>query len=34
LLHPAHPYTQALIEAVSEPDADNLQREKNIKLSL
>jgi peptide/nickel transport system ATP-binding protein len=34
LLHPAHPYTQALIEAVSEPDADNLQREKNIDLNL
>jgi peptide/nickel transport system ATP-binding protein len=34
LLHPAHPYTRALIEAVSEPDADNLQREKNIDLNL
>jgi peptide/nickel transport system ATP-binding protein len=30
LLHPGHPYTQALIYAVSEPDPGNLQREKNI----
>ena len=30
LLHPIHPYTQALIYAVSEPDAANLQREKNL----
>lgn len=28
LLHPTHQYTQALIYAVSEPDPDNLQREK------
>jgi peptide/nickel transport system ATP-binding protein len=34
LLHPVHPYTQALIEAISEPDADNLQREKNINQNL
>jgi peptide/nickel transport system ATP-binding protein len=26
LLHPVHPYTQALIDAISEPDPDNLQR--------
>jgi len=30
LLHPVHPYTQALIYAVSEPDPGNLQREKNL----
>ena len=30
LLHPTHQYTQALIYAVSEPDPDNLQREKYI----
>jgi peptide/nickel transport system ATP-binding protein len=34
LLHPTHPYTQALIEAISEPDPANLQREKNINLNL
>jgi peptide/nickel transport system ATP-binding protein len=34
LLHPAHPYTRALIEAISDPDPDNLQREKNINLNL
>ena len=33
LLHPVHPYTQALIEAVSEPDPGNLQHEKNINSS-
>lgn len=27
LLHPAHPYTQALIDAISEPDPDNLHRD-------
>ena len=30
LLHPIHPYTQALIYAVSEPYLGNLQREKNL----
>ena len=34
LLRPTHPYTQALIEAISEPDPANLQREKNINLNL
>jgi peptide/nickel transport system ATP-binding protein len=27
LLHPVHPYTQALIDAISEPDPDNLNRD-------
>ncbi len=30
LLHPAHPYTRALVEAISEPDPDNLTTEKKI----
>jgi peptide/nickel transport system ATP-binding protein len=30
LMHPRHPYTRALIGAISEPDPDNLQREKTI----
>lgn len=30
LLLPKHPYTQALISAISDPDPDNLLREKNI----
>jgi peptide/nickel transport system ATP-binding protein len=34
LLHPVHPYTRALIEAISEPDPENLQREKNMNLDL
>ena len=29
LTHPVHPYTKALIDAISEPDPDNLHREKN-----
>jgi len=29
LFHPVHPYTKALIDAISEPDPDNLHREKN-----
>ena len=32
LLHPKHPYTQALIDALSEPDPDNLHREKKIRI--
>ena len=30
LLHPKHPYTQALIDAISEPDPENLNKEKII----
>lgn len=33
LLHPKHPYTQALIDALSEPDPDNLHREKKIRIN-
>ena len=33
LLGPRHPYTQALIDAMSEPDPDNLHREKRIRIS-
>jgi len=33
LLHPRHPYTQALIDAISEPDPDNLFREKKIRIN-
>jgi peptide/nickel transport system ATP-binding protein len=33
LLHPKHPYTQALIDAVSEPDPDNLLHEKKIRIN-
>jgi peptide/nickel transport system ATP-binding protein len=29
LLHPVHPYTQALIDAISEPDPDNLHRDQS-----
>ena len=29
---PKHPYTQALIDAISEPDPDNLHREKKIRI--
>lgn len=32
LLKPKHPYTQALIDAISEPDPDNLHREKKIRI--
>jgi peptide/nickel transport system ATP-binding protein len=32
LLKPKHPYTQALIDAISEPDPDNLTKEKNIRI--
>ena len=30
---PKHPYTQALIDAISEPDPDNLHREKKIRIN-
>lgn len=33
LFHPRHPYTQALIDAISEPDPDNLFREKKIRIN-
>ncbi len=33
LENPKHPYTQALIDAVSEPDPDNLHREKKIRIN-
>lgn len=33
LMHPKHPYTQALIDAISEPDPDNLFREKKIRIN-
>jgi peptide/nickel transport system ATP-binding protein len=32
LLNPKHPYTQALIDAISEPDPGNLNREKKIRI--
>lgn len=32
LLEPRHPYTQALIDAVSDVDPENLYREKNIRI--
>lgn len=32
LLRPRHPYTQALIDAISEPDPENLHREKTIRI--
>jgi len=32
LLEPRHPYTQALIDAISEPDPDNLYKEKTIRI--
>lgn len=32
LLKPAHPYTQALIDAISEPDPNNINREKKIRI--
>ncbi|QLH06464.1 oligopeptide/dipeptide ABC transporter ATP-binding protein [Nitrosopumilus ureiphilus] len=32
LLKPKHPYTQALIDAISEPDPDNLKKEKKIRI--
>lgn len=33
LLHPRHPYTQALIDAISEPDPNNLYQEKKIRIN-
>ena len=33
LLNPKHPYTQALIDAISEPDPDNLNKEKKIRIN-
>lgn len=33
LLKPKHPYTQALIDAISEPDPENLNKEKKIKIN-
>ena len=32
LTRPRHPYTQALIDSVSEPDPDNLHKEKRIRI--
>lgn len=32
LLHPKHPYTQALLDAISDPDPGNLYREKTIRI--
>ena len=34
LSNPKHSYTQALINAISEPDSNNLYREKNIGLNI
>jgi len=33
LVKPKHPYTQALIDAISEPDPENLHREKKIRIN-
>jgi len=33
LLEPRHPYTQALIDAISEPDPDNLYKKKIIRIN-
>jgi peptide/nickel transport system ATP-binding protein len=33
LLQPKHPYTQALIDALSEPDPENLHKEKKIRIN-
>ena len=32
LLKPKHPYTQALIDAISEPDPENIHKEKKIRI--
>jgi len=33
LVKPRHPYTQALMDAISEPDPDNLHRDKKIRIN-
>jgi peptide/nickel transport system ATP-binding protein len=33
LLSPRHPYTQALIDALSAPDPDNLKKDKKIRIN-
>ena len=33
LVRPRHPYTQALIDAISEPNPDNLHRERKIRIN-
>ena len=33
LLHPKHPYTQALIDAISEPNPDNIYKMKKIRIN-
>jgi len=33
LLKPKHPYTQALIDAISEPDPENVNRERRIRIN-
>ena len=33
ILKPKHPYTQALIDAVSEPDPENLYKEKMVRIN-
>ncbi len=33
LVKPRHPYTQALMDAISEPDPDNLHKEKKIRIN-
>ena len=32
LLTPKHPYTQALIDAISDPDPENIYKEKKIRI--
>jgi peptide/nickel transport system ATP-binding protein len=33
LTNPKHPYTQALIDAISEPDPNNLHKERKIRIN-
>jgi peptide/nickel transport system ATP-binding protein len=33
LVNPSHPYTQALMDAISEPDPNNLHRERKIRIN-